>query len=268
VRAIAAALVAFVVAAPAAAAAVPEVHATLDRRSAGLGDPIRYTVEARARTSGTLRVIADTGPFAVVSAPKTTRSRSGGVAVVRIEQTMICVDRGCAPGAKPRTVSLPPARASSDGASAVARAPAITIAPRVPASVVAASRAAYRGQTGVLPATTSVPPAALAAVLAAAAVALVAFALLLVARELRRRQVHGVDGPSVGRLELALRLLRESAGRPAPDRRRAADFAGRAAALPEVAEDATYVAWAPPDPEPADVGALAERIETAVGSKQ
>jgi hypothetical protein len=267
VRAIAAALVAFVVAAPAAAAAVPEVHATLDRHSAGLGDPIRYTVEARARTSGTLRIIADTGAFVAVAAPKTTRSSSGGVAVVRIEQTIVCIDRACAPGAKPRTVSLPPARAMSDGGSAVVRAPSITITPRVPASVVAASRAAYRRQTTVPPASTSVPPAALAALLGVAAAALVACALLLVARELRRRRPHGVDGPSVGRLELALRLLRESAGRPAPDRRRAADFAGRTAGR-ELADDATQVAWARPDPDPADVGALAERIETALGSKR
>jgi hypothetical protein len=80
-----------------------------------------------------------------------------------------------------------------------------------------------------------------------------------------------VRGRLAGGLELALRLLRESAGRPVPDRRRAADYAGRAAAArggTQVADEASRIAWAPPDPEPADVGALAEHIESAVGSSQ
>jgi hypothetical protein len=54
-----------------------------------------------------------------------------------------------------------------------------------------------------------------------------------------------------------------------PDRRRAADYAGLAAAArggAQVADEASRVAWAPPDPEPADVGALAKHIESAVGS--
>jgi hypothetical protein len=53
-----------------------------------------------------------------------------------------------------------------------------------------------------------------------------------------------------------------------PDRRRAADYAGLAAAAcggAQVADEASRIAWAPPDPEPTDVGALAEHIESAVG---
>jgi hypothetical protein len=258
--------------APAAQAAAPlEVHATLDRGSVGLGDPFVYTVEARAPATGTLRVAAGTGPFTLIAPPRTSRRVSGGVAVVRVEQTLICVDRACSPGAQPRRVLLPPARAWSGGRSSAARTPSVTLTPRVPASAVAASRAAYRRQTAVPPPSTPIPLAAAAAILGIAAAVLVAAGLLLALRELRPARAHTAQGRVAGMLEQALRLLRESAARPAPDRRRAADYAARAAARDaaleggsQVVDEARHVAWAPPDPEAADVGTLAEHIETAL----
>jgi hypothetical protein len=254
---------------PAAGAAT--VHVTLDHRSVGFGDPFQYTVEARS-SSDTLRVIADAGPFAVVAAPKTSRSRSGGTTVVRVEQTLVCLDRGCIPDAHPRTVLLPPARAISADGNAAAPAASITLVPRVPASAVAAARAVYRRQVEVPPPSTPISMGAAAALLAVAAVVLAALASLLAWRQVRRRRVGlPIRGRFAGGLALALRLLRESAGRSVPDRRRAADYAGRAAAArggSQLADDASRIAWAPPDPEPADVGALAERIETALGSGQ
>ena len=121
-----------------------------DHRSVGLGDPFRYTVEARG--DSTLKVIADTGPFAVVAAPKISRSHSGGQTVVRIEQTLACLDRGCAPGAEPRGVLLPAARAVDRSGTVTAPVAALTLVPRVPASAVAASRgglpAPGRGRAG------------------------------------------------------------------------------------------------------------------------
>jgi hypothetical protein len=96
--------------------------------------------------------------------------------------------------------------------------------------------------------------------------------VLLAWRGVRRPDALLLQGRVAGGLERALRLLRESAGRPAPDRRRAADYAGRAAAAErggaQLSDDASRVAWSPPDPEPTDVGALAERIETALGSER
>ena len=262
-KALAAAILALIFA-PAAGAAT--VRATVDHHAVGLGDPFRYTVEARA-TSGTLRVVADTGPFAVVAAPKTSRSRAGGTTIVSVEQTLACLDRGCVPGAQPRSVLLPAARAITATGSAVAPAVEITLTPRVPASAVAAARAAYRRQVEVPPPSTPISLGAAAAILAAAAAALIALAVLLLSRGLRHRRTAPVQGLVAGGLERALRLLRESAGRPVPDRRRAADYAGRAAAArggAEVAGEASRIAWAPPDPKPADVGTLAEHIESAV----
>ena len=262
-----AALVLVLVFAPVASAAT--VNVTLDHRSVGLGDPFRYTVEARG--DSTLKVIADTGPFAVLAAPNISRSHSGGQTIVRIEQTLACLDRGCAPGVQPRSVLLPAARATGASGGVTAPAAAITLVPRVPASAVAALRAVYRRQVEVPRPSTPVSPGLAAVLLAAAAVLLLALASLLAWRGLRRQHGLPVRDRIAGGLERALRLLRESAGRPVPDRRRAADYAGRAAAArggEQVAHEASRIAWAPPEPEPADVSALAEHIESAVGSGQ
>jgi hypothetical protein len=71
-----------------------------------------------------------------------------------------------------------------------------------------------------------------------------------------------------GGLEHALRLLRESARRPVSDRRRAADYVARAAGTrgSDVAVDATRVAWSKSDPQPPEVTALADRVETTLGN--
>jgi hypothetical protein len=65
-------------------------------------------------------------------------------------------------------------------------------------------------------------------------------------------------------LARALRLLRESATRPAPDRRRAADLVSRvvgAEGARPLANDAARFAWSAISPEPADAVGLAERAE-------
>jgi hypothetical protein len=166
-------------------------------------------------------------------------------------------------------VLLPAARAIDTAGSAVATAAAITLVPRVPASAVAARRAVYRREVSVPPPSTPLSPGLAAALFAVGAVVLLALAFFLAWVGVRRPAALPARGLFAGGLEHALRLLRESAGRPVPDRRRAADYAGRAAAAlggAHVADEASQVAWAPPDPEPAAVGALAERIESAVGN--
>jgi hypothetical protein len=244
----------------------PTVRALVDRPAVSLGDPFRYTVEARATAGEPLRVIADTAPFTLLRSPTRTRSVSHGVTTVRLVQTLACLDRGCTPLSGSRRVLLPPAQASSGDASASARAPAITMRPRVPAAAVAARRAHYRQDTSVPPPSTQVPAGATAAVLAVLAAALAALAALLVLQEIRGRRRRGRRQEG-DRLERALRLLRESIQRPAPDRRVASDLAARelsALGGCVLADDAIRIAWSPGDPAPADVETLAERAETAV----
>jgi hypothetical protein len=249
----------------AARAAEPQLTASLDHRSLSLGDPFRYTVEARIPTSSTVRVTADLGAFTAVAAPRTTRTREHGVSVVRVEQAAVCLDRGCAPGAKAREAKLPRATARWQGGKISAPRGQLTLVPRVPASAVKAARARYLSDTGV-PARPRLGAAA--GLLGAGAVALLIGGLALLAWAFRRERVTAGAGTRRLSFDEAVRLLRESRGRPAPDRRRAADFAGRASAGrgdAATAAEAARVAWSPPDPDPGEVGVLADRLERRGG---
>jgi hypothetical protein len=237
----------------------PEISASVSSASVGVGDPFAYVVEARG--TGPVRVTADTGAFTAVAAPRVERSHDGSAEVVRVTQRLVCLDRGCAPGASPRRVSLPEAHVLTADGAATARARQLAVVPRVPAKAVVASRAAYEKQVEVPGASTRLPPGVLAALLIAAAVVLVLAAAALVVRGLPHRA--GRAARSLG-LADALRLLRESAGRPAADRRRAADFAGVLAGG-AARDEATRLAWAPPDPAADEVGALADHIEAGAG---
>ena len=244
-----------------------ELVTALEHRSISLGDSFRYTVEARVETTAAVSVTADLGPFTAVAAPRTSRTRVHGSEVVRLEQIVVCLDRGCAPSAKARRVRLPRAAAHWEGGAAFAEPAEITLVPRVPASAVAAPRAHYRMDTR-LPARPAL--GIVAAVLGVAASGLAACALLLAVHAFRRRpRARPVVTQRALSFDEAARFLRESLRRPGSDRRRAADFAARASAQRgdrTTATEAACVAWAPPEPDPADVSALAERIEQrAVG---
>jgi hypothetical protein len=220
------------------------IRVTVAPARIGLGEPFTVTVDAQ----GTGILSAPDGPFVEVGAPRI--AHSGGH--IRIVKTLVCVDRDCAPDGKPRTVSLPAATLASGAATTRSARATVTIVPRVPASAVSASRAAYRAPTSV-PAVTSPFPLALAA---AFAIVVACLCVVAAALALRRRPRPSVSSPLRWDLPLALRLLRESTARPASDRRRAADLV---AVLTDDAA-ATRLAWAPPEPAPADVERLADRV--------
>ena len=210
-------------------------------------------------------MLADSGPFLVVAAPRTTRSSSGGTDTVRVEQTLMCLDRGCAPSDGARRVSLPAARATQGTATATAQAPPLTVVPRVPKEAVKASRAVYRRDAGV--AGFSIP-GALVPLLVAVAVA--------VGTSSRRRWSSTPSAarspaasPSSTRSSARSACCASRPGRPAPDRRRAADLAGasrpRSAAAARWPRTQRGSRGRRPEPEPTDVGKLfAEEIEPAL----
>jgi hypothetical protein len=129
----------------------------------------------------------------------------------------------------------------------------VRVLPRVTAKEVAARTPAYRAPTDVA----ASPADGLAdELLLGVAAVLVLLAAALVATELRGRR-RAVPGD---RLRRALRLVRESAGRAPPDRRRALDHL--AATLGDVppAAQATRLAWSRPEPEPEPTLALADEV--------
>jgi hypothetical protein len=129
----------------------------------------------------------------------------------------------------------------------------VRVLPRVTAKEVAARTPSYRASTDV-PADAGNGHADELLFGGAAALALCAAAL--VAAELRGRSRHAPVDP----LRRALRLVRESAGRGPPDRRRALDHL--AATLENIppAERATRLAWSQPEPEPEPTLAVADEV--------
>jgi len=256
---------ALVAALPTGAANGVTIRATVDRLTVGLGQPFLYTVEVRGAAGRT--VLADVSPFVAAAPPK--RSRSDGGDLVRIEQRLLCLDRSCAPDTRARRVALPRVRVTGAGSQTAATPATITLVPRVPESAVKASRARYRVDDRLRPA--SAPWGSAVAVLVALAVASLAIAVLLVVRTRRRTPAAStLLGGTPGGIAYALGLLRESARRSVPDRRRAADFVARAVGNdgPDpAAEDARRLAWAAPDPQPPEIVALADRVETTSGGK-
>jgi hypothetical protein len=265
------ALVAGAVVAASLAAVVPAaaddvvVRASVDRQSVGLGEPFDYRVEVHGATGMT--VFADVAPFVAAAPPH--RSRSDGGRVVRIEQRLICLDRACAPSKNARRVALPRVRVTGAGDVAPAAPVSITLVPRVPEAAVTASRARYRIDDHVHAA--RAPWGAAAGALIALATACLLGAAVLLLRSARPAPaMAGAQGGAPGGIAYALRMLRESARRPVPDRRRAADFVARAVgdgSTHSAADDARRLAWSAPEPQPPEVVALADRVETTRGSE-
>ena len=251
--------------APAVAANGVVVRATVDRQAVGLGEPFVYTVEVQGAAGRT--VFADIAPFVAAAPPK--RSRSDGGKLVRIEQRLICLDRACAPDSRARRIALPRVRVTGAAPQTLAAPATITVVPRVSEAAVKASRARYRVDDQLRAG--RAPWGAALAVLVTLAVASLVIAVLLLVRGARRAPAAStVRRGTPGGIAYALHLLRESARRPVPDRRRAADYVARAVGedgSDAAAEDARRLAWAAPDPQPPEVVALADRVEATSGSE-
>lgn len=219
--------------APPAAALTLEAHPP----RIGFAEPVE--LEARGRGPVSL----DLGLWTALDAPRT--ATEDGATTVR--QRVVCLVEACLPEDGPRRVPLPVAVAGTARAGAT-----IVVEPRVTPAQVEAGNEAYRRDEAVAP-----PARHRGAVLllGLAAAALLALAVALAVPRRRGADLREQDDP----LARALRLLRESAARPAPDRRRAADLAGRVA--PALAGPARSLAWSRPEPGPAEVEELAGRLE-------
>jgi len=128
----------------------------------------------------------------------------------------------------------------------------IRVLPRVTPAQVAARKPAYRAPTAVAAAAGDGRADEL---LLGVAALLALGAAALAASELRERRRLPVD-----RLLRALRLVRESAERASPDRRRALDHLAATLGNAPPAEQATRLAWSRPEPEPEPTLAVADEV--------
>ena len=257
--AVAGAVAALVVAAGAEAAADPQPSVTASApRTIGFGDAFDYVVEATVPASDaeTAELTAAVDPFTVLDAKPIERERRGEMTVIRLAQRLACLDEGCVGRARSQRIVLPAPVVVVGSRSRAGRGAAITVRGRIAPSPVPPGPPdpdLFRADTTVPPVTDTSPTTAFWAMATAAVVSLLV-ALLLVAGTRRRSVVS--DDP----LARAVRLVRESAVRPEPDRRRAADLLARTARDRDrapLAADATRIAWAPPAPAARTVEELA-----------
>ena len=220
------------------------------------GDPFTYVVEATvpAAAADTARLTAGVGPFAVLAAEPLERATSGETARLRLVRRLACLGEDCLGKQRTLRVALPAPVVESEGRSVRGAPAVVAVEGRVEPGSVRLSPDMARADARVPPAS-GTGPGTVEAFLAGVAAAAFLAAIALAALALRRGGRVATD--PLGR---AIRLVRESAGRPAPDRRRAADLLARVAGDRDrgpLAAEATHVAWAPSQPTPAAVEELA-----------
>ena len=222
---------------------------------------------------GTLKLDVGVAPLTQLTAPRTTKTARGSLSIVTYDVSAACMtDRCIAPSGDlalrlPRTTATVSTR--SGGVAHVTVAwPVLHVHGRVNAADLV-GRPHFRADTVPAAPSYRVAPSTLAALLDVLAVLLVlggvAVASLEALRILRRRQKHAAAG---GELERALRLAREAESRPPPDRRRALGLLGRLLDHRDarLAEQASGLAWARPQPEPEEMSGLVTEIEHEVPS--
>jgi hypothetical protein len=256
----------------AAQAAPPSIRANAEPATVGVGDTVRYVVEARLDADGvdlsSVRIFADVGPFSLARPTRITRTTDGSALVVRLEQQLTCLDLACAPIRGLRRIRLPAAHVSlrlAGGGTTTGRATSVAIAvePRVSNAAVDAASPPFRQQTA-LPSEFRRARRRVALLAIATAI----FGLVAVAFAVLAMRPRPTAQPRGAELARALRLLRESTTRSASDRRRAAGLVSRVAGetgAPALAEDAAHLAWSAVSPEPAGAEALAERAAGTAG---
>jgi hypothetical protein len=250
-----------------AAAAGPPVqaHVTVTPATAGVGVPVtaeaRITIDPQRVDPATVRVSFGVAPLAALGRVEQTGLRFRVVAA--------CLDEACAPDAQPRPVHLVPIRVTGrlrNGRplSASFSWPVLVLVPRVPAAALRGNPP-FRLEASAPPTRYRVAPGTLAAVLDAAA-AVLALAVAAVVFLLRRRAVRRRAELSRDPLDRALALARESAHRPAEDRRRALGLLARVLdrRRPALAEPIEALAWSRPPPSAEATTSLADDVEQAV----
>lgn len=246
------------------------VAGSFEPASVQFGDELTATVTVLLDRSSvraeTLRLADDLAPLTQLGPSRTSRTVDGRLETVTVRVPVACLTDPCVARAGANGIALPRLRASvaSRGGSLDAVAvqwPRLRVGSRVAAADLASATPRFAldaapGRPGF-----RLPPAMLLPALGALAAACAAGALALLLLELDR--LRRARRPAPGELERAVRLVRESARRPAADRRRALGLLGRLlrardAALGSAADD---LAWSESGPDGERLRELLERVE-------
>lgn len=253
-------------------AAAPTVRTSFAPSAVQFGDPLTVQLAVRLDDRSVLpdsfRLTSGVAPLTQLGPTRTTRTSRGHVTVVSLTIPTVCVVDACVAKPGETRVHLPVVAAHVTGIDGRVRQvsatwPPLLVGSRVTAADLRHDAPPLRADTAPAPLSYRISPRLLAGLLDALAVLLAAGAVLLASRQAaaivrRRRRQEELDA-----LELALRRVRESEGRSAPDRRRA--LAQLARVLDhrglDDAEPARDLAWSRPAPTPESATELAGRIE-------
>jgi hypothetical protein len=233
-------------------------------------------VDDEAVDPAAVHAIAAFGPLDVLSGPTVERSDQGGKAVLRFRWEVACLSQDCVPSVAARPVRLPPLQVTSTGRDGrsidtTASWPLLSIIGRVSAEQAAAATPPFQLETDLPQPSYRAAPRSLqaglfvlAAVLAVALLALVGPELLAVRRRREQKRFAALSP-----LERALLLAREAELRNPADRRKALSLLARVldGTGGSLTGAASELAWAPPEPSPAQIEAVVDEVEREVGRR-
>ena len=180
-------------------------------------------------------------------------------------ETLACLTSDCVPSRPGQAATILPARVTLDGATVAADSVTVRVGSRVSRAEVKAAQPPFTYPKELAAPTNRLDPATTEVVLAVIGLGLIALGIAILVTPIRRRRSRA-GAARVDPVARAARLLRESASRDVPDRRRAASLAARVVREPDLSTDAATVAWSRPEPAPPDATLLAERLERVTGS--
>jgi hypothetical protein len=257
----------------AGATSATTVRTSFEPPAVQFGDPLTLHVAARFDNRvvlpGTFRLTSSVAPLTQLGPTRTKRTSRGHLTVVSVSIPTVCVVEACVKRAGETRVHLPVVTGHVTGVDGRVRAVTATWPPLLIGSRIAAadlSRAAppLRADTSPAPPTFRLAPNRLALLLDALSVLLAAAGIWIASRQVvaivrRRRAASDVD-----QLDVALRQLRQSEARPAPDKRRALGQLARILDRRGLdhADTTSDLAWSRPVPTPEGVSELAGQIES------
>jgi hypothetical protein len=230
---------------------------------------VELVVNDDAVDPDSVRFTPDFTPYAIIGRPQRSRSSAGGVTTLGYVFRLQCLNDDCLPHATSRTVRLPVAHARAGENEVTVRWPALVVAPRVSRAQVAADRPPWRVQLAVPSVSYGVRPGAASAIAWSAAVVLALAGGALIGWEaLRRRRLRLERERRLSRLQQAVVLARESAGRSGDDRRKALALLARELnGDRELARAATQLAWNRAEPSPERMTTLLDEIDREVARR-
>jgi hypothetical protein len=253
-------LVAVLLAPESAMAADVHVATAISPRPARFGDVVHATLTVRAGSAATVQ--EGFAPFEVLREASTS-ARDGAVVVTTWRFDLQCLAAQCTPGPGPRSVRLSTSRVQVGSRVIEARFPAVRVDPRVTQKQVGNPQRYFLHPTTPPSPTFQFSPSTVRRALVAVAALLALVAGLLVF-PLVRPHLARTGGVHADPLARALALVRAARSRPPPDRRRALGLLSRtlrSRGEPAAGQTAADLAWSEPEPEPARMTQLVDRIE-------